>query len=51
MRSIAIPLTFQQLCELANRIATRYQLPGDVARLTGLPEKRVKEILREAQPK
>jgi hypothetical protein len=46
-----MPLTFQQLCELANRVATSYKLPADVARLTGLSEKRAEEILREAQPK
>jgi hypothetical protein len=45
-----MPLTFQQLCELANRIAISYKLPADVARLTGLSEKRAEEILREAQP-
>lgn len=45
-----MPLTFQQLCELANRVATSYKLPADVARLTGLSEKRAEEILREAQP-
>jgi hypothetical protein len=45
-----MPLTFEALCELANRVATGYQLPDDVARLTGLPEKRVQEILRNAQP-
>jgi hypothetical protein len=43
-------MTFDELCALANRIAASYPLPGDVARLTGLPEQRVEEILRNAQP-
>lgn len=38
-------MTFERLCDLSQRIANSHNLPGDVSRLTGLPEHRVEEIL------
>jgi hypothetical protein len=40
-------VTFESLCDSAQRIANSYSLPGDISRLTGVPAHRIEEILRD----
>lgn len=39
-------VSFERICDSAQRIATSYRLPGDISRLTGVPAHRIEEILR-----